>query len=200
MGAALRHFSARFGINLKAAETLFSDAKARVHDTLGQTASAHSKIVQFKSLLDSIGLGAKPDVSLELETIYWGNFMRALEVSEGAVEFLETCRELGIPVFVVTDLTLQIQIRKLVALDLLPFVAGLITSEEVGHDKPSELFGTELIRRFDAALDSAWVVGDNDLKDGGLATVLGADFHLVPRVAVRRKFFQNLAATLRKSQ
>lgn len=199
IAASLGHFAARFSIEIETAELLFLEARARVHARLEATASAHSKIVQFKRLLDSIGLGSRPDVALELDSLYWGNFIRSMNISEGVVDFLEACRELGISVFVVTDMMLQTQVKKLVTLDLLPYFAGLISSEEVGLDKPSERFVSELQERFGAELDAAWVIGDNETRDGGLAEALGARFFLVPRVANRKKFFRKLTQTLRQS-
>jgi putative hydrolase of the HAD superfamily len=53
-------------------------------------------------------------------------------------ELLDDLRRLGIPTAIVTDLTAQIQFRKVVYFGLDHYFDYIITSEEAGHDKPHQ--------------------------------------------------------------
>ena len=71
----------------------------------------------------------------------------------------------GIPTAIVTDLTAQIQFRKIVYFGLDHYFDHIVTSEEAGYDKPHE-------EPFALALDKMqpkgrciWMVGDNPLND-----------------------------------
>ena len=197
--AAIHHLATRLSTDVPFLERSFREARNQVHSLLGDTASSHSKLLQFKALLDQIGLGGRADMSLELESVYWGNFLRKMEASDGAVRFLEACRESGVEVFLVTDLTLQIQLRKVITLDLVGYFAAILTSEEVGADKPSPKFLDLLSERFGAELSSSWVVGDNEQTDGRLAEHIDARFWKVPKPTGRRKFFETLTRELTRN-
>jgi putative hydrolase of the HAD superfamily len=195
--ASLEQLSIRLGVDAATLRVQYLKSRAEIKSFLGNTASSHSKLLYFKRALEAMGLGARTDIALELETAYWGNFIRNMDPSEGSVELLEIARELGIPVFVVTDMTLQIQIRKLISLEILTHLSGIVSSEEVGSDKPSMGFVDQLSARFDANLDCAWVIGDNIVKDGALAAALHARFLSVPTIGRRRKFFKAISGELR---
>ena len=197
--ATLHHLSIRLSLPIETLEKEFLRARESVQQRLANTASSHSKLVQFKRMLDNLGLGSRSEIALDLESIYWGNFLRTMAASNGVLEFLQACRELEIEVFVVTDLTLQIQIRKLAALDLLPYCSGVLASEEIGNDKPHIGFKEELQARFSPDLSNVWVIGDSAEKDGGLANSFDAQFFHVPRTSKRLGFFSNLTRFLRNS-
>ena len=55
---------------------------------------------------------------------------------KGVKEMLEDLRLLEVPIAIVTDLTAQIQYRKMVYFDLDKFFDYVVTSEESGFDKP----------------------------------------------------------------
>jgi len=194
---ALGQLSLRLGIDTKSVEQQYEWSRQQVKSVLGSTASSHSRLLYFKRTLEAFGLGARIDLALELETSYWGAFIRNMMVSEGSVEFLEVAREVGVPVFIVTDLTLQVQIRKLISLEILPYLSGVLSSEEVGLDKPSAGFAEQLTARFEADLTKTWVIGDDLEKDRLLAESIGARFLHVPAVSSRGKFFKAATRELR---
>ena len=109
---------------------------------------------------------------MQLETTYWGNFVRAIQPAEGLHELLELTREHGIPVVVLTDLTTSIQIRKLHHLQCLEFITGLVSSEDVGGDKPNPKFITYSQSNLGIGQGHWWIIGDDFSKDGGLANAI----------------------------
>ena len=177
----------------------FESSRKEVKLRLGNVAASHSRLIYFKKTLENLGLPNHIDLAFQLETIYWGNFLRSMEKSPHVDEFLEVAREFAIPVVIATDLTTGIQIRKLHQLRINNFVAGLVTSEEIGCDKP----GAEFISGIQQLLGenpSHWLfIGDDKDKDGGLAKqVPQSDFFLVNPANEAAKPFKSLTSALRK--
>ena len=199
LSAALELLASRLNMSATALEESFQYARGEIHFQLNRTAAAHSKVLQFKKTLENIGLPSRIDLVLETETSYWGHFFRAMVATENSRLFLEIARELGIPVFVTTDMTLRIQLQKLLILNLSGYISGCITSEETGSDKPSEKFLEHLASRFDCNLSEVWVIGDDVSKDGALAELTQAKFFRVPKIEARGRFFHSLGRKLAKS-
>jgi putative hydrolase of the HAD superfamily len=153
----------------------FEEARRQVKHRLGRTASAHSRLLYMQRLLETLGLGSQVLLALDLEQTYWRTFLSRATLFEGVVGFLDELRVLGIPTAIVTDLTVQIQFRKVVHLGLDHHVDCIVTSEEAGHDKPHAA-------PFQLALDKLrprgariWMVGDDAEADiRGAREALGA--------------------------
>lgn len=154
----------------------FESARTQVKERLGETASSHSRLLYFKAMLENLGIGSYLDLALQLESNYWQTFIRSMTLADGSLEFLELCRAKGIPVVVMTDLTLQVQLRKIVYLNLLTLIHAVVTSEEVGQDKPSTYFMKYARETLKVDTREAWVIGDDNLRDGGLAEASGSKF------------------------
>ena len=175
---------------------LFHEARSEVKNRLGENASSHSRLLYFKTLLEKLGVGGHLDLALQMETQFWQSFMRSMAPTYGSIEFLELCRSLGIPVVIMTDLTLQVQIRKLINLNLLNLVHALISSEETGEDKPSRRFLNYAQQSLGLNTSHVWVIGDDEVKDGGLAKTAGGIFFHVTPAKVYRNGFDRLTQKL----
>lgn len=176
---------------------LFQEARSEVKERLGETASSHSRLLYFKTLLEKLGVGGQLDLALQLENNFWQSFIRAMSPAHGSIEFLEVCRALGIPAVVMTDLTLQVQIRKLIYLNFLTLIHALITSEETGEDKPSVRFLHYAEKTLGLDTSDVWVIGDDELKDGGLADIARGTFYHVNATMGSRQNFPLLTKKLR---
>jgi HAD superfamily hydrolase (TIGR01549 family) len=171
------------------------DTKAR----LGRVASSHSRLTYFKGMLENLGMQSQIEIALQLETLYWGEFIRQIQKSKNLDRFLETARENGVPVVVVTDLTTGIQIRKLHKLGVTDMLSGLVTSEDVGFDKPDQRFRDYIVNQLGISGNHWWVVGDDKEKDGGFAeTLTSSDFLHVSAEGNSIASFGQLSNLLRK--
>jgi len=167
--AVTEQASSRLGLSKSKWTQAVSTSRDEVKNSLGSSASSHSRLLYFKLALEKLGLGSHLELALQLETTYWGNFVRAVKPAEGLHELLELTREHGIPVVVLTDLTTSIQIRKLHHLQCLEFITGLVSSEDVGGDKPNPKFITYSQSNLGIGQGHWWIIGDDLEKDGGLA-------------------------------
>ena len=68
---------------------------------------------------------------------------------------------------VLTNLNTDIQLRKLVSLDINEFIDFVVTSEDAGSEKPSNIFIEYLtsVTSYDKKQDKSWFIGDDLFTD-----------------------------------
>tara|TARA_Y100000766_G_C18891943_1_gene598972 strand:- start:176 stop:925 length:750 start_codon:yes stop_codon:yes gene_type:complete len=137
-------------------------AKDQIKCQLGTQASSHSRLLYFQRLLELVGLKSQPEMALQLEGLYWQVYIQHMTLFDGVELFLQQMRHRNIPLACVTDLTAQIQMRKLMALECDRAFDWLVTSEEAGSDKkdlkPFYCLGEKL--RLSTS-DTLWMIGDS---------------------------------------
>ena len=164
--AAMRKTMHLLGIKETEFEPAYKQASKEVKAILGQTAASHSRLLYFARMLEKLGMKSQPLMALDLEQTYWRNFLSASKLFPQFKEFLEDLRVAGIPIAAVTDLTAQIQFRKLIYFGVDHHFDYIVTSEQAGVEKPAA-------RPFQMALEQlaapagkpVWFVGDSAEKD-----------------------------------
>ena len=143
----------------------FAKARNQVKSLLGATASSHNRLLYFKRTLELLGLGSQIQAALNLEQMYWRTFFSRIEVFPGVPEFLDDLRLAAIPLAVITDLTTQIQLRKIVYLGLDHCLDVVVTSEEAGADKPDPRLFRVALEKLLVKERPVWFIGDNPTAD-----------------------------------
>lgn len=124
-----------FMINKKKFYACFNSSRDVVKKNLGNTASSHSRLIYFQKMIEMLGFKTQPLMTLDLEQKYWRIFLMNMKLFPHVKELLEYLKILGSKLLLITDLTAQIQFRKVVYLGLDKFFDFIITSEESGADK-----------------------------------------------------------------
>ena len=161
------------GLSQVVFDEALSMAKIRVKNRLGNTAASHSRLLYFKEAIEICGLGPQPLISLELEQAYWAKFLTEMQFFENAIEFLEDLRVSGVRMILITDLTAQIQLRKVAFLGIEKYFDVIVTSEEAGAEKPDLAPFALALERLGETVENSWFIGDSPSKD-----TLGARTHL----------------------
>ena len=143
----------------------FKEAKNQVKLRLKNTASSHSRLLYLQRMLEIIGLGSQVLLALDFEQTYWRTFLSNAVLFDGVKEVLDDIRLLGIPTAIVTDLTAQIQFRKVVYFGLDQYFDYIVTSEEAGFDKPHEAPFQIALAKMRPKGDCIWMIGDNPVND-----------------------------------
>jgi HAD superfamily hydrolase (TIGR01549 family) len=143
----------------------FKEARSQVKARLKHTAASHSRLIYAQRMLEIMGLGSQVLLALDLEQTYWRTFLSKSTLFEGVKELLDDIRLLGIPTAVVTDLTAQIQFRKMVYFGLDQNFDYIVTSEEAGFDKPHEAPFRMALEKIQPKGDCIWMIGDNATCD-----------------------------------
>jgi putative hydrolase of the HAD superfamily len=166
MEATGQRASKLLGLELAAFERAHEESRRQVKMRLGETASAHSRLLYFSGALEILGLKGQPVLALDLEHTYWRTFLSASDLFPEARDFLDDLRLADIPTAMVTDLTSQIQFRKLIYFGLDKTFDYVVTSEEAGVEKPQPgPFRMALEKLGLPAEARVWFVGDDAKKD-----------------------------------
>ncbi|WP_339102765.1 HAD family hydrolase [Haloterrigena salinisoli] len=156
-------------------EALYRDGRREVKRELSGTAATHNRFCYFKRALERRVGEPRPADALALGEAYWEAYVDAIALFPGVTETLETLRERGIDVGVVTNLTTRVQLEKLAALGLEESIDLLLTSEETGREKPGSVMFTLPLSRLGSRPSEAVMVGDDIEADVAGANAVGLE-------------------------
>jgi putative hydrolase of the HAD superfamily len=166
---------ARFAISAKTFDEAFADARSEVKTRLKGQAASHNRLLYLQRMLEIMGLGSQVLTALDLEQTYWRTFLSNAVLFDGIKDLLDEFRLLGIPTAIVTDLTAQIQFRKLVYFGLDSYFDFIVTSEEAGFDKPHPGPFQLAVEKMRPKGDRIWMIGDSTEADiKGAREAIGA--------------------------
>jgi len=143
----------------------FKEARHQVKIRLKHTAASHSRLLYMQRMLEILGLGSQVLLALDYEQTYWRTFLSNAILFDGVKELLDEIRLLGIPTAIVTDLTAQIQFRKVVYFGLDHYFDFIVTSEEAGFDKPNNAPFQIALEKMGVNGSRVWMIGDNPVND-----------------------------------
>ncbi|MBK8204426.1 MAG: HAD-IA family hydrolase [Bdellovibrionales bacterium] len=78
---------------------------------------------------------------------------------------MDRARSLRLPVAIVSDMLTAIQIKKICALKIEPLISFLITSEEVGVEKPNPRIFEVALAKLGLTAGQVIMIGDHQDKD-----------------------------------
>lgn len=155
----------QLGINKDVFRSAFLEARQEIKNRLGNVASSHSRLLYLQRTIEKLELGTRILTTLDLEQTYWRTFLSNCKLFPGVLDFIHLLKSKGVVTANITDLTAQIQFRKLVYFGLDEFFDYVVTSEEAGADKPDN-------RPFEVALEKLkidsrdiWMIGDDPMAD-----------------------------------
>ena len=171
----------RLGLAEERFSTLHDEASRVLTRRCGGGPAIHNRLIRFQILLELAGLpiGAAP----ELAGCYWDTLLDHMEAEPGVAETLRALRSMGLRVGVGTNMTADRQFEKLRRLGLLPLVDFLVTSEELGAEKPDPRLFTLCAEKAGVPLRDCAFVGDSLQKDALAACaagMLGIWYHPAP--------------------
>ncbi len=174
MAKVLKSFSDDFGIDPQKAEEDFNLARKRTHLELPNRAASHNRLLYFQKLLEINELNSMPH-ALNYYHMYWDTFLEHMELFPNAENFLKNQKEQGHKTCLLTDLTAEIQYRKVERLGIGKYIDFIVTSEEVGVEKPHPTMFQKALSKLGCKAEEAIMIGDSWDKDILGASVLGID-------------------------
>jgi putative hydrolase of the HAD superfamily len=154
-----------FSIKPAVFDKVYSEARQQIKARLKNTASSHSRLLYLQRMLEILGLGSQVLLALDFEQTYWRTFLSSAVLFDEVKELLDDLRLLGIPTAIVTDLTAQIQFRKVVYFGLDHYFDYIVTSEEAGFDKPYNAPFQIALEKMRPKGNCIWMIGDNPIND-----------------------------------
>jgi len=156
-------------INTEEVKNAFSIARKRVHIELSETASSHNRLLYFQKMLEILEINSL-QYSLVLYHTYWDHFIDKMEAFKGIYEILKSYNG---KICLLTDLTANIQHRKVKKLKLDSYCNYIVTSEEAGKEKPHPYMFLMALQKMGLNIQDVCMIGDNLKKDIFGASNLG---------------------------
>jgi putative hydrolase of the HAD superfamily len=131
---------------------------------LGDVAAQHNRMLYFQKTLELLGY-APVSYALEMYDYFWNDFLKRIRLYDGAKELLCRWKEDGGKIGICTDMTVHIQHRKLRSLGIDGLIDVLVTSEEVGVEKPDPAIYRKVLEKLGVCPQEAVYIGDSLPKD-----------------------------------
>lgn len=145
--------------------SLYIQAQSVVKERIPEHGASHSRLLYFQNITETVEKKTNMKVSLALEEIYWDAFTKTIVLRKDMIIFLQQCKEKSIKICILTDLTTGVQLRKMVALGLDMYIDFVVTSEEVGADKPHFTMFSTALTKLNLKKEEVIMIGDDLTKD-----------------------------------
>jgi HAD superfamily hydrolase (TIGR01662 family) len=139
----------------------FASARDKVKHWLPSVAAAHSRLLYLQTMIEKLTGKTHPSVALSLHDSFWSVYFSHMKLHAGVKDALRAIKEKGITIIVLTDLTTEIQLKKLVHLGIADLIDSVVTSEEAGADKPHPKMFLRALQKAGCTAAECLVVGDN---------------------------------------
>jgi putative hydrolase of the HAD superfamily len=162
-------------ISLEKFLKLYALSQAEIHRELAGTAAAHNRVLYFQRLIEKTHNTIEPEIILRLYNGYWDTFLKNMKLRKGVLETLKELKKKGLKIAIVSDLTTDIQLRKMNKLRITSYIDVLVTSEEAGSEKPHPIMFLLTLNKLKILPEDALYVGDNPVNDIEGANAVGLD-------------------------
>ena len=177
-GLAAAHAELRdrgYDLDRETFDDLYAAGRRAAKRDLPGVAANHSRLLYLRRLLrERTGRERAADARAAADA-FWEAYLREVAPLDGVREALTALSEAGVGVAVVTNLTARVQVRKLEALGLADAVDRLVTSEEVGVEKPAAAPFTAALADLDVGPSEALVVGNDPAHDVAGGNAVGCE-------------------------
>lgn len=130
---------------------------------LNTTASSHNRNIYIKQLCEVLKIPYN-EVFI-INKIYWDTFFFYIKPYESVTEFIKFNKKNNIKIGILTDFEIEYQILKLQNLNLLEYIDIIISSEEIGIEKPSKQMFLTILDKLNCNKNDTIMIGDNYEKD-----------------------------------
>lgn len=157
----------------------YKQARTRVTNRLYPSGACRSRLLAFQALCEGWRIPRPYEKALELDNAYWNQFIEAMSLDREAEAFLGLCKSRNLPLCIVSDMTAEIQIRKIIKLGLKETITHLVTSEETGREKPDPAMFNAALSKLGHEARECIMLGDDVQKDIEGAEKLGIPAYLI---------------------
>ncbi len=153
--------------------TIYRQKRDVVTKRLSPQGACRSRLFAFQEMFEEFDLDNNWELAAKYEEIYWSSIIKNMTLAKDALIFLKECKKLKIDACIVSDMTANIQIRKLQKLEVGNYIKYLVTSEEVGAEKPDPHMFKATLGKLDLSAKEVIMIGDSESKDIKGAEALG---------------------------
>ena len=152
------------GVNNEDFYLAFEKARNDTKNHLEDVASSHNRIIYFQKTLENLNIN--PFLfSLEMYDFYWGFILENMKLYEYVIELFTFIKNNDIKIGICTDLTTNIQHKKIRKLGISKYIDAIVTSEEAGREKPNRIIFEMVLKKLEVDRYETLYVGDNYDRD-----------------------------------
>lgn len=146
-------------------ERIYNESRRETHLRLSGTASMHSRFLYIQRTLEA--LMQKTDVKRTLfyHDYFWKSYFKKMILHSWVLPLFKDLKKNAIKITILTNLTSELQFKKIIKLGLYPYVDFIVTSEEAGKEKPALETLDHLLTKLATTYYSVFVVGDDEKTD-----------------------------------
>ncbi len=152
-------------LDLVTCQKIYQSGRKKCHITLPGRAASHSRLLYFQYMVEQLLEHTDVNLILHLEALYWDTFLSKMELDKNIQVFIDKCFQKKIPICLLTDLTANIQFRKVNQLKIADKIKYIVTSEEAGIEKPHPFMFLKALNKLQIKPREALMIGDNQAKD-----------------------------------
>jgi HAD superfamily hydrolase (TIGR01549 family) len=152
-------------ISLNDFSNKYREKRNIVTKRLSPQGTCRSRFFAFQEMFEEFDLDKNWELAFKYEEIYWSTLIDNILLTEDALALLKECKRLKIDICVVSDMTVNIQVRKLQKLGVSDYIKYLVTSEEVGEEKPSAKMFKTALKKLKLKPNEVIMIGDSESKD-----------------------------------
>lgn len=152
----------KHSLNNKKLNTFYQKGRLQINMELSQTASSHNRALYFQRMFEMLDINPLK-YTLEYYNLYWDVFLNNLNIYEGVYDFLEFVKDRKI--CLISDLTADIQHKKIQKMKLFDYAKFLVTSEEAGREKPHPYIFMLALKKLCLDTSKVCMIGDSYEKD-----------------------------------
>ena len=166
---------------------IFEKSREKVKSQLKDTAASHSRLLYLQKTIEALKGRTDSALTHEIHDFFWQEYLNEMKLYDGVSDFLEYTKQKKIQLAIVSDLTADIQLKKIIKLGLNNHIDFVVTSEESGMDKPHPSIFSLALEKLRVPKDEVVMIGD-DIKDAKGAEKAGIKCIMVKEGNFRAAF------------
>ncbi len=159
------HINNEFNIDKRKILDIYLDARKQINQNLKNTSSMHSRFLYLQKMLETLSIEDPIENTVQFYNIYWDKFFEKMELFEWVMPTFRRLQEKDIHIIIATDFNARLQFLKITKLGIGSYIRKVITSQEVGEEKPSKKFAEIVLNVTNCNPSEVFCVGDNPKKD-----------------------------------
>lgn len=144
---------------------VYKKSRDEVKVALINSAASHNRYLYIQRTLENFNIDFSPEIVYEATQRYWNYIIKYSRLFPHVLETLKVLRRNHIKIAIVTDLTADIQNLKMIKLNISKYINYMVTSEEVGVDKPNPKMIKLAIQKMGLKKNEVIMVGNNPKAD-----------------------------------
>lgn len=148
------------GMDVKRVRAAYAEARDTVHHRLRGTAAMHSRFLYIQRTLESLRGHTFVTETDRYHAMFWQEYFSRMVVYPWVRPFFMALQRQDIRIAILTNLTAEIQFQKLQRLELQSFIHTVVSSEEVGQEKPAAAMLHHCLQKLGVQARECFLVGD----------------------------------------